>query len=132
MNSDSPALLVCGVGSNMEVSIEDLLDVAASLWVVSDRRLDRLSSPQIRYIQAYPRSEDDVLRALKEHEVNCLDGVFSLGYENPRVIARVAAEFGCPGLPYTVAARCALKDLRIERLMACGLRVPRFQVVRCT
>ncbi len=52
----------------------------------------------------------------------------TLGYDNPPVVARLAAELGCPGVPVEVADLCTLKDRRIAALDRAGLPVPRFSV----
>ena len=112
----------------MERSLPEIRELADHLIVVSDHAPVH-SDAVNEWIMAYPRDEDAVLHAIRSAGIEQLDGVFSLGYENPRVIARVAAEFDCPTLPYDVAATCALKERRITTLAAAGVRVPRHRII---
>lgn len=122
-------LLICGTGSGMERSIPLLRGIVDEIVVVTDRPLDAAPFADI-IIEAYPREESQVIAAVKTAGISDISGVFSLGYENPRVIACLCEKYGLPGLNYKVMETSALKDRRIKALSAGGVPVPVFVVAQ--
>ncbi|MEV1046237.1 ATP-grasp domain-containing protein [Streptomyces sp. NPDC049916] len=119
-------ILVCGLGSGMERSLEDLRSPALELVVVTDAPGVRARKAADIVVCCDPYDSAAVLAALSAAGIDRLDGVFSLGADNPPVISAVAHRFGCPGLPLETALNCTLKDRRLEILREAGLDLPRF------
>jgi biotin carboxylase len=79
-------------------------------------------------VKAYPRDIATVLDALRDVEVGGVDGVMSLGYENPPVIAALAARFGVRSVPMETALDCTHKHRRIAKLAEAGIPVADFRI----
>ena len=123
-------LLVCGAGAGMEQSLSLLRDIVDQIIVVTDRPFDAAPFAD-KVIEAYPRDEHKVLAAMTAAiGLPEISGVFSLGYENPRVIARLTEWFRTPGLSYEVMETSALKEKRIQALSSAGIAVPAFIVAQ--
>ncbi|MFE7457324.1 ATP-grasp domain-containing protein [Streptomyces sp. NPDC057554] len=119
-------LLVCGLGSGMDRSLSELRSPRTELVVATDTPGDRALEAADTLVLCDPYDTTAVLAALSAAGIDRLDGVFSLGADNPPVISAVAHRFGCPGLPLETALNCTLKDRRLEILRRAGLDVPRF------
>ncbi|MFF8827885.1 ATP-grasp domain-containing protein [Streptomyces sp. NPDC015131] len=125
-------LLVCGVGSGMDHSLGELRSPRRELVVVTDTPTERAREAADTLLACDPADAGAVLAELSAAGVDRLDGVFSLGADNPPVISLLADRFGCPGLPVETALDCTLKDRRLAILRGAGLDVPRFAVARST
>jgi biotin carboxylase len=110
----------------MEASLPLLEAMDLEVTVVTDQVTQGISEHADRVVRAYPRDARAVSAALAAAGVDRADGVFSLGYENPPVIAELARVFDCPGLDLEVAINCTMKDRRLEILARSGIRVPNF------
>ncbi|MEU3027012.1 ATP-grasp domain-containing protein [Streptomyces incarnatus] len=119
-------LLVCGLGSGMDRSLTELRSPRRELLVVTDTPTDRARAAADTLLVCDPTDSTAVLAELSAAGVDRLDGVFSLGADNPPVISTVAHRFGCPGLPLETALDCTLKDRRLAILREAGLDLPRF------
>ncbi|TXJ77465.1 ATP-grasp domain-containing protein [Streptomyces lavendulae] len=119
-------LLVCGLGSGMDHSLAELRSPRRELTVITDAPTDRARAAADTLLVCDPTDGTAVLAELSAAGVDRLDGVFSLGADNPPVISAVAHRFGCPGLPLETALDCTLKDRRLAILRAAGLDLPRF------
>ncbi|MFJ6663052.1 MULTISPECIES: acetyl-CoA carboxylase biotin carboxylase subunit family protein [unclassified Streptomyces] len=119
-------LLVCGLGSGMDHSLAELRSPSRELTVITDAPTDRARAAADTLLVCDPTDGTAVLAELSAAGVDRLDGVFSLGADNPPVISAVAHRFGCPGLPLETALDCTLKDRRLAILRAAGLDLPRF------
>ncbi|MFV2118119.1 ATP-grasp domain-containing protein [Streptomyces sp. Act-28] len=121
-------LLVCGVGSGMDHSLAELRSPCWELVVVTDTPTDRAWTAADLLLVCDPTDATAVLAELSAAGVDSLDGVFSLGADNPPVISVLAHRFGCPGLPLETALDCTLKDRRLAILRRAGLDLPRFAI----
>ncbi|MFD7032320.1 acetyl-CoA carboxylase biotin carboxylase subunit family protein [Streptomyces sp. NPDC059917] len=119
-------LLVCGIGSGMDRSLTELRSPRRTLVVVTDRPTERVRAAADVLVVCDPNDAVAVLAELSVAGVDRIDGVFSLGADNPPVISTLARRFGCPGLPLETALDCTLKDRRLAILRAAGLDLPRF------
>ncbi|MFJ7205055.1 acetyl-CoA carboxylase biotin carboxylase subunit family protein [Streptomyces sp. NPDC098789] len=119
-------LLVCGIGSGMDRSLTELRSPRRTLVVVTDRPTERVRAAADVLLVCDPNDAVAVLAELSAAGVDRIDGVFSLGADNPPVISTLARRFGCPGLPLETALDCTLKDRRLAILRAAGLDLPRF------
>ncbi|OKK06180.1 hypothetical protein AMK26_08940 [Streptomyces sp. CB03234] len=119
-------LLVCGLGSGMDHSLAELRSPQRELVVVTDTPTDRARAAADVLLVCDPADSTAVLAELSAAGVDRLDGVFSLGADNPPVISVLAHRFGCPGLPLETALNCTLKDRRLAILREAGLDLPRF------
>lgn len=119
-------LLVCGLGSGMDHSLAELRLPQRELVVVTDTPTDRARAAADVLLVCDPTDSTAVLVELSAAGVDRLDGVFSLGADNPPVISVLAHRFGCPGLPLETALSCTLKDRRLAILREAGLDLPRF------
>ncbi|MFC5802624.1 ATP-grasp domain-containing protein [Streptomyces formicae] len=119
-------LLVCGIGTGMDHSLTELRLPRWELVVVTDTPTDRVRAAADVLLVCDPNDAVAVLAALSAAGIDRIDGVFSLGADNPPVISTLAHRFGCPGLPLETALNCTLKDRRLAILRKAGLDVPRF------
>jgi biotin carboxylase len=124
----SATILVCGVGSGMERSLSVFRDMGYGVVVVTDRTREPALRHAERVIEAYPRDPSQVVDALRHQHLCEIAGVLSLGYENPPVIAELAAMFDTPGLSVDTAMDCTNKYRRITILGQRGIRVPRHRM----
>ena len=118
-------LLVCGVGAGMDRSLAAIKDLDVDVFVVTDVATDRIRHAASTIVIADPTDPDAVVSALRTAGIRALDGVLSLGVDNPPVVARLCRLFGCPGLDEETANDCTQKDRRIRILSASGLFTPR-------
>lgn len=124
-------LLVCGVGSGMENSLPEIFDLADRVTVIGDQfDTEIVQGRRVNYINCYPRDYEAVLHALKSCGVEDMTSTFTLGYENPLVIANLNEHYGLPGLSVEQAENCLLKDKRISLLSRAGVNTARFRVIR--
>ncbi len=121
-------LVVCGVGSGMERSLELVKDLGVEITAVTDQPNETVRRLADRTVHAYPRRIEPVWEGLRTAGVGSADGVLSLGYENPPVIAALAARFGVSGLDMETALNCTRKDRRLAVLRGSGVRVPAHHV----
>lgn len=121
-------LLICGIGSGMDRSLARVKEMGTRIVVVTDRITTRVEGNADICLEADPDDFSGVLSAIRAERPGRISGVLTLGYDNPPVVARLAAELGCPGVPVEVADLCTLKDRRIAALERAGLPVPRFAV----
>ncbi|WP_055490691.1 acetyl-CoA carboxylase biotin carboxylase subunit family protein [Streptomyces sp. TP-A0356] len=119
-------LLVCGLGSGMDHSLAELRSPRRELVVVTDTPTHRAQAAADVLLVCDPTDSTAVLAELSAAGIDRLDGVFSLGADNPPVISVLAHRFGCPGLPLETALNCTLKDRRLAILREAGLDLPRF------
>ncbi|RSS81365.1 ATP-grasp domain-containing protein [Streptomyces sp. WAC06614] len=119
-------LLVCGLGSGMDRSLGELRSPRRELVVVTDHPTDRARAAADVLLVCDPDDAVAVLAELAAAGIDRIDGVFSLGADNPPVISTLARRFGCPGLPLETALNCTLKDRRLAVLRRAGLDLPRF------
>lgn len=121
-------VLACGLGSGMDHSLAELRRMRLELVVATDRPTDRVRAAADILLVCDPHDTVAVLAELGAAGIDRLDGVFSLGADNPPVISAVARRFGCPGLPVETALNCTLKDRRLAILREAGLPMPRHAV----
>ncbi|MEU2433701.1 ATP-grasp domain-containing protein [Streptomyces sp. NPDC007861] len=119
-------LLVCGVGTGMDRSLAELRSPRLELIVVTDTPTDRARAAADVLLVCDPDDAVAVLAELSAAGIDRIDGVFSLGADNPPVISALAHRFGCPGLPMETALNCTLKDRRLAILRRAWLDVPTF------
>ncbi|MEU0666074.1 ATP-grasp domain-containing protein [Streptomyces lavendulocolor] len=119
-------LLVCGLGSGMDRSLAELRSTRRELVVVTDTPTERAREAADVLLVCDPADGSAVLAELSAAGIDRLDGVFSLGADNPPAVSVVAHRFGCPGLPLETALDCTLKDRRLAILREAGLDLPRF------
>ncbi|MGA5556049.1 ATP-grasp domain-containing protein [Streptomyces lavendulocolor] len=119
-------LLVCGLGSGMDRSLTELRSTRRELVVVTDTPTERAREAADVLLVCDPADGTAVLAELSAAGIDRLDGVFSLGADNPPAVSVVAHRFGCPGLPLETALDCTLKDRRLAILREAGLDLPRF------
>lgn len=119
-------LLVCGLGSGMDHSLAELRSSRLELVVATDTPTDRVRAAADVLLVCDPNDISSVLAEMSATGVDRIDGVFSLGADNPPVISALAHRFGCPGLPLETALDCTLKDRRLAILRKAGLDLPRF------
>src|SRR5690606_15101235 len=119
-------LLVCGIGSGMDHSLPELRSPRRELVVVTDRPTAQARAAADTLLVCDPTDATAVLAELAAAGIDRLDGVLSLGSDNPPVISVLAHRFGCPGLPLETALDCTLKDRRLAILREAGLDLPRF------
>lgn len=120
-------LMVCGVGGGMTAALGQIAPLVDHLIVVTDvadAHVERFAND---IVFAYPRDLEEVIAATES--INHVDGVMSLGYENPPVIAELAVRYGVPGLAPAIAQQCTSKHLRTPALANSGIRVPRHFVL---
>jgi len=120
-------LLVCGVGAGMERSLAEIHEADLRTTVVTSEPAAAAAAGAGQVVHAYPRDLRAVRAALADVDLGRVDGVLSLGYENPPVVAALTAELGGHGISPDVARACTIKDERIRLLEAAGVRVPRFR-----
>ncbi|MER5358419.1 ATP-grasp domain-containing protein [Streptomyces sp. NPDC002785] len=118
-------LLVCGIGSGMDRSLAAVKKMGLELVVITDRPTERVTRAADQVLVADPGRHDAVRRAVSAAGLRDVDGVLSLGYDNPPVVARLARRFGCPGVDEETALDCHLKDRRLAVLERAELPVPR-------
>lgn len=124
-------LVVCGIGKGMESALVRIAnDHDLAVTAITDRPDDLEGLPVGQVLVVNPRDHLAVLGAVARADVDAVNAVMSLGYENPPVISRLARLWRCPGLPVEVADACTYKDLRIEAMSRGGVRTPRFFIVR--
>ncbi|MEU9105176.1 ATP-grasp domain-containing protein [Streptomyces xanthophaeus] len=121
-------VLVCGLGSGMDHSLAGLRAMRLDVVVATDRPTDRVRADADTVLVCDPDDAVAVLAELAAAGIDRLDGVFSLGADNPPVISALARRFGCPGLPLETALDCTLKDRRLAILRKAGLPMPRHAV----
>ncbi|MFD9151000.1 ATP-grasp domain-containing protein [Streptomyces diastaticus] len=119
-------LLVCGLGSGMDRSLAELRSTRRELVVVTDTPTERAREAADVLLVCDPADGTAVLAELSAAGIDRLDGVFSLGADNPPAVSVVAHRFGCPGLPLETALDCTLKDRRLAILREAGVDLPRF------
>ncbi|MGA4866889.1 ATP-grasp domain-containing protein [Streptomyces lavendulocolor] len=119
-------LLVCGLGSGMDRSLAELRSSRRELVVVTDTPTERAREAADVLLVCDPADGTAVLAELSAAGIDRLDGVFSLGADNPPAVSVVAHRFGCPGLPLETTLDCTLKDRRLAILREAGLDLPRF------
>ncbi|MBQ1097929.1 ATP-grasp domain-containing protein [Streptomyces sp. b94] len=119
-------LLVCGLGSGMDRSLSELRSPRRELVVVTDTPTQRAREAADVLLVCDPTDGTAVLAELSAAGIDRLDGVFSLGADNPPAVSVLAHRFGCPGLPLETALDCTLKDRRLAILRDAGLDLPRF------
>ncbi|MEV5433135.1 ATP-grasp domain-containing protein [Streptomyces sp. NPDC052701] len=119
-------LLVCGLGSGMDRSLAELRSARRELVVATDTPTERAREAADVLLVCDPADGTAVLAELSAAGIDRLDGVFSLGADNPPAVSVVAHRFGCPGLPLETALDCTLKDRRLAILREAGLDLPRF------
>ncbi len=118
-------LLVCGVGAGIDRSLAKIKDLDVDVLVVTDVSTDRIRRAASTIVIADPTDPDAVVSSLRTAGIRTIDGVLSLGVDNPPVVARLCRLFGCPGLDEEIANDCTQKDRRIRILSASGLSTPR-------
>ncbi|MDK9495905.1 ATP-grasp domain-containing protein [Streptomyces katrae] len=119
-------LLVCGLGSGMDRSLGELRSPRRELVVVTERPTDRVRAAADVLLECDPNDAVAVLAELSAAGIDRIDGVFSLGADNPPVISTLARYLGCPGLPLETALNCTFKDRRLAILRKAGLDLPRY------
>lgn len=115
-------LLICGVGSGMERSVATALEMCVEPVVVTDGPPE-VEQPGYARLKADPHDALEVVSVLDRAGYTGFDGVMTLGYDNPPTISRLAAKFGCPGIPVDVAVTCTRKDKRAQTLARHGVGV---------
>jgi biotin carboxylase len=120
-----PRLLVAGLGAGMDRSLAPIAALGVELVVLTAVPTVRVRRATARVIAADPADAEDAAAALALAGVRAVDGVMSLGFDNPPVVARLCARFGCRGLDEEVALDCTWKDRRLRILARHGLGVPR-------
>ncbi|MFJ3923391.1 ATP-grasp domain-containing protein [Streptomyces sp. NPDC090022] len=121
-------VLVCGLGTGMDHSLAGLRAMRLEVVVATDRPTARVRAAADTLLVCDPNDTVAVLSELAAAGIDRLDGVFSLGADNPPVVSAVARRFGCPGLPLETALDCTLKDRRLAILRRAGLELPRHAV----
>lgn len=121
-------LVICGIGSGMDRSLRMIRDMGFRLTVITDTVTPTVREAADLVVPAYPRDSAKVKAAVAEAGVRGADGVLSLGYENPPVIAELTARLGGYGIDLQAALNCTRKDRRIGILRRAGVRVPRHMV----
>lgn len=124
----SARLLVAGIGAGMDRSLARIAEMGVELVVVTDRATERVRRAAARVVLADPADPEGVVAAVERAGVDAVDGVLSLGFDNPPAVARLCRRFGCRGLDEEVALDCTHKDRRLRILAAAGLRTPRHAV----
>jgi biotin carboxylase len=120
-------LLVCGFGHGMERSLAKIDEMDIDVVAVGAATANGVR--HYRTLPADPGNAECVLAALREADIRRIDGVMSLGFDNPPVVAKLCRILGCPGLSEQAAENCTFKDRRIRILRASGLATPGFSVV---
>jgi len=110
----------------MDHSLPELRSPRRELVVVTDRPTAQARAAADTLLVCDPTDATAVLAELAAAGIDRLDGVLSLGSDNPPVISVLAHRFGCPGLPLETALDCTLKDRRLAILREAGLDLPRF------
>lgn len=121
-------LLVCGVGAGMDGSVSALARLGLEVVVATERPGPAAHRDAGTVLRVDPHDADAVAAGLAGAGITGLDGVLSLGCDNPPAVSGLAARFGCPGLPERVALDCTLKHRRLRRLAAAGVATPRHAV----
>lgn len=119
-------LLVAGIGAGMDRSLARIVEMGVELVVVTGETTGRVRRAASRVVLADPADADAVLAAVEREDVGRVDGVLSLGFDNPPTVSRLCARFGCRGLAEEVAVDCTLKHRRLRILAAHGLETPRY------
>jgi biotin carboxylase len=120
--------MICGIGKGMDRSLARMKQWGLDLVVVIDRATAEVRRSASEVIEADTSDLAAVAEGLKDAGIERIDGVLSLGIDNPPVIAALCRTFGCSGLDPAVARNCTEKDRRIAILRSRGLRVPRHYV----
>ena len=120
----SGRIMVCGIGKGMERSLARIGDLGFELVVVTDRATPAVRAAAAQVLEVDP-CEPGVVDAIRRSGIKAIDGVLSLGIDNPPVIASLCRAYGCRGLDPEVARNCTEKDRRIALLRAAGIRTPR-------
>ncbi len=83
------------------------------------------------FVQIDLRDRDGLLRYATERRDRAgLDGVFTAGTDFSTSVAWVAERLGLPGIDYQTALYASDKELMRQRLLAAGVAVPQFTVLR--
>jgi biotin carboxylase len=98
--------------------------------VISEIETARIRDVASLTILCDPGSPEAVEAAVKQANLGRVNGVFSLGFDNPPVISRLCRNFGTPGLSEEVALDCTRKDRRLKIFQKHGLRIPRFAIAK--
>jgi biotin carboxylase len=122
-----PWLLICGIGRGMENTLARIAAMGVRLIVASEGPIE-LADAAAEMLIADPHDGGEILRALAGAGLKSIDGVVSLGMDNPVAVAEIAAAFGCRGVPPQIARLASDKQLRIERLREHGLPTPDFRI----
>jgi biotin carboxylase len=120
--------MVCGLGKGMDRSLAKIKELGIDIVVATDVVTEevRRTASQVVLIDAC--HSEQVETAVQAAGIAQIDGVLSLGIDNPPVIARLCRMFGCRGLDPEVARNCTEKDRRIAILQRAGLRTPCYGV----
>jgi len=123
-------LLICGIGTGMSTSIKTIKELGIYITIITDNSHEYGLEYADKIILAYPRDINIVLNSIKANNIQKVDGVFSLGYENLPVIASICEHFGINGITMEQALNCTLKDRRIEILKRNNVNVPFFKIIK--
>ncbi len=123
-------LLVCGVGSWMSNSLKEISDMWLDLIVINNYIDENILNNSIIALQCYPRSVEEVIECINKNNINNIDWVISLWYENLPVIAEIVEKFNLIWLSKTEAYNCTYKDYRIKIFSDNGIKTPRFVVAK--
>ena len=124
----APHLVICGIGSGMDRSLPLVRGIGFRLTVITDTVTPLMRQTADQVVPVYPRDLAKVTAAVTEAGVRGADGVLSLGYENPPVIAELTARLGGYGIDLETALNCTRKDRRIAILHRAGVRVARHAI----
>jgi len=122
-------LLIVGIGPGMYRSLLAIKQLGIRISVVNDVLNPRIEDAADSIAVADPRNMASVLQAVEQLDLTDVDGIMTLGIDNPLVIAVLSRVYGCPGLTEEVAYASTNKDKRIELLKHHGLNVPEFRTV---
>ncbi len=123
-------LLICGVGSWMSNSLKDISDLWLDLIVINNYIDENILNYSVLALQCYPRSIDEVIECINKHDINNIDWVISLWYENLPVIAEIVEKFKLIWLSKTDAYNCTYKDYRIKIFSKNGIKTPKFVIAK--
>jgi biotin carboxylase len=124
----SRRLLVCGFGAGMDRSLCSIRELGVELVVATSSVTEYVRRAAWRIVEADPSDTAAVVGALERAGLDRMDGVLSLGFDNPPTVARLCRRFGCSGLSEESARDCTSKERRLARLAAHGLLTPRHAV----
>jgi biotin carboxylase len=124
-------VLVCGISHGMDNALRGFASAQRDLEIVaiSDYTSQPLLESAAALITADASDVREVTNALEQRLIDHVDGVVTLGFDNPHVVAALCERFGCPGLPVEVAERAHYKDRRIRALREKGFRTAEFEVI---